>query len=92
VNSQTEHILNLLADINPEAKLADGFEDALVGYTTGSPRPVLAVYDRARCIEILVHRDGMSLEEAEDFFSYNTEAAYVGEHTPLFVEFPRPLN
>jgi hypothetical protein len=28
--------------------------------------------------------DGMSQEEAEEYFSFNVEGAWVGENTPLF--------
>ena len=31
-------------------------------------------------------RDGMSEEDAIDFFYYNIVGAYMGEHTPCFAE------
>jgi hypothetical protein len=63
--------------------LADGFEEAFVGVGRQFGKPI-AVYDRAKCIEILT-RD-MSEEEAEEYFQFNTEGAYVGEQTPIFLE------
>ena len=66
--------------------LADGFEDAFVGIGRQFVGKPIAVYDRVKCIEILVERDGMSFEEAEEYFSFNVEGAYVGEQTPMFVE------
>lgn len=65
--------------------LADGYEFALLGYVEHRDGPI-AVYDRAACLEILVARDGMSLEEAAEFFDFNTAGAYVGPQTPLFLE------
>ena len=59
-----------LQDINPEALTADGFEDAYLGYVEGwfdQTQSAVAVYDRDKCIEILIKRDGMSEEEAEEF-------------------------
>jgi len=64
---------------------ADGFEDAFVGVGRQFTKPV-AVYDREKCIEVLVARDGMSMEEAEEYFEYNVQGAYVGEDTPIFME------
>jgi hypothetical protein len=64
--------------------LADGFDDAFVGIGRQFGRPI-AVYDRFECIEILI-RDGMSEEEAEEYFQFNVEGAYVGENTPIFLE------
>ena len=63
--------------------LADGFEDAFVGIGRQFGNPI-AVYDREKCIEILM--EDMSGEEAEEYFSFNVEGAYVGEQTPIFLE------
>lgn len=71
----------VLASINEEALTFDGYEDALIGYVQIFNR-VLACYDREKCIEILMRRDGMSFEEADEFFEFNTQGAYVGENTP----------
>jgi hypothetical protein len=37
-------------------------------------------------LDILVKRDGMSPEEAREFFEYNTVGSWVGEETPIFLE------
>lgn len=72
--------------LNPEALLADGFEDALIGYTQNFHHATVAVYDYGKCVQVLVDRDGMSIEEAEEFLSFNTLDADFGENGPLFVE------
>lgn len=79
-------LLAELAKVNPDALLADGFEDAIIGYTSGFK--TIAVYSRNRCLDILMRRDGVTFEEADEFFSFNVEGAYVGEFTPIFVETP----
>lgn len=66
--------------------LADGFEDALLGVTYMINRGHAAVYNRSKCIDILVNRDGMSYEEADEFFEFNVAGAYVGPHTPIFLQ------
>jgi hypothetical protein len=74
-----------IASVNPEALTADGFDEAIVGVAERCGMPPVVVYDARRCIEILVARDGMSPEEADEFFRFNTLGAYVGPHTPLFL-------
>jgi len=64
--------------------LADGFEDAFVGIGRQFGKP-MAVYNKLKCIESLI-KEGMSEEEAEEYFSFNVEGAYVGENTPIFLE------
>jgi hypothetical protein len=64
--------------------LADGFEEAFVGIGRQFGNPI-AVYDKSKCIEILM--DDMSEEDAYEYFSYNVDGAYVGEETPIFLEF-----
>jgi hypothetical protein len=63
--------------------LADGFEDAFIGVGRQFNQP-FAIYDRGFCIDILM--EDMSEEEAEEYFEYNVQGAYVGESTPVFVE------
>jgi hypothetical protein len=84
----TSDVVAVLEQENPDALLADGFEQALLGVARQACAPPLAVYDRARCIEILVERDGMDEEEAEEFFEFNVAGAYMGPGTPVFVELP----
>ena len=64
--------------------LADGFEDAFLGVARQFNSPPFAVYDRNKCIEILTEQ-GMEEDEAEEYFSFNVEGAYVGESTPAFM-------
>ena len=61
---------------------ADGFDDAVIGtcYNTGR-----IVYSIERMLQILIDRDGMSMEEAIEYFSFNIGGAYVGEMTPMYV-------
>jgi hypothetical protein len=74
-----------LAELNPDALFADGFDDAYVGFidnhwAVGLP---VAVYSRRKCIKILMQ--DMGEEAAEEFFEFNVAGAYVGPHTPLFL-------
>ena len=77
--------MNELKEINPEALLADGFEDAYIGWCEVFNRPPLAAYDRDKCIAILMERDGMDYEEAEEYFNFNVSGSWVGENTPVYI-------
>lgn len=81
-----EDARDVLTEENPEALFADGFEDALVGVCRRFGQPTLAAYDRTKCIDILVKRDGMSEEEAEEFFEFNVIGAWMGDSTPVFLD------
>lgn len=87
----------VLAEVNDaldgsEARLADGFEDALIGWVQRFNATV-PLYDRERCIEILMQRDGMDYDGANDFFDFNVVGSWVGDGTPAFAtvlrSFPR---
>tara|TARA_R110002020_G_scaffold97574_2_gene232609 strand:+ start:624 stop:905 length:282 start_codon:yes stop_codon:yes gene_type:complete len=64
--------------------MADGFEEALIGFGTRFNSPV-TIYDSNKCLDILVERDGMTYEEAQEHMNYNVLGAYVGEETPIFL-------
>ena len=70
---------------DPKTLLADGFEEALMGYGTRFTHGV-AVYSKRKCLEVLVERDEMSRDEALEYFDFNVSGAYVGENTPVFLE------
>ena len=78
-----------LRDLNPEALTADGFDDAIIGYSVSTIRPHIVIYDVDKCIQILMDRDGMTRDEAEEYLSFNTLCAWVGESTPMYVKVTR---
>ena len=63
---------------------ADGFELAFLGcgYTFGGSH---AIYDYGTCIEILMQRDEMSYDDAEEYFEYNVTGAFLGDRMPVFL-------
>jgi hypothetical protein len=69
-----------------EALTADGFDRALVGSAAGwfgNSRRIVALYDFARCVEILME-EGMDESDALEWMEINVLGAYVGPSTPLF--------
>ena len=67
-----------------ETLIADGFDEAIIGIGRQFNKQ-LVIYDEDKCIQILMERDGMTDEEAIEFFEFNVVGAYVGDHTPIYV-------
>ena len=66
--------------------LFDGLEDALVGYSdvwmADGARVQRAVYSGEKIIDIFVAQ-GMTHEEAEEWFFFNVDRVFVGSATPI---------
>jgi hypothetical protein len=71
---------------NEEALLADGFEDAFIGMVQRHTQEPIACYDLDKCIEVLMKRDGMDYDGAEEFLGFNTLGAWMGPNTPMFLK------
>ena len=67
--------------------LFDGLDKAFLGLHAheGLPR---AVYSIHRILGILIERDGMKPDEAQEFYDFNIGALFVGEQSPLLIETP----
>ena len=69
-----------------ELLIADGLDEAIIGVCMRYGQPDVVAYDFLKVLNILVDRDGMSPEEALEFFEYNVIGAGMGERTPVFVD------
>ena len=84
-NSLKKQIIQFIVEnYEDEILLADGFETAFlgIGYREDAP---CAVYDTGKCLKSLME-DGMSWEEATEYFQYNVEGACIGKQTPIFID------
>lgn len=63
--------------------IADGFDEAVIGIDVNSER---IIYSVQKVIDILMERDGMDEQDAIDWYEYNMQSTYVGEHTPIWCE------
>ena len=63
-----------------EILIADGFDDAVIGYEENSMR---VIYSVSKCIDILME-DDMNEIDALEYFSFNVSGAYVGDKTPIW--------
>lgn len=76
-----------LADIDDDILIADGFDEAIVGVAYAANDNVyVALYDLDKCLSILVQRDGMTLDEADEYFQFNVirSLVYLGDRAPIF--------
>lgn len=80
-----EQLNEFLTDENPDALFADGFDDAILGYTQRMNQPPLVAYSVDKIIEILMERDEMTYEEALEYFDFNIGGGWVGEGTPIWI-------
>lgn len=67
---------------------ADGLEGALIGFCWPwhHDQRKVAIYDVTKIIAILVERDGMTEEDAREFFEYNIAGAYIDPGQPIYLE------
>ena len=63
-----------------------GLDYAFVGIGRRAGGEEFAVYDEAKILDKLVERDGMSLQDAIEYFDFNIAGAWVGESTAAFVQ------
>ena len=66
---------------NPNAKLWDGLNDAVIGISDN----LCAVYDIDKIIECLQANDNMNEEDAYEWLGYNILGVYIGEFTPIHI-------
>ncbi len=66
----------------------DGFDECVIGVANIWRDQItvdVLVYSADAMIEILRLNDGMSEEEALEYFEFNIEGAYIGIDTPVLV-------
>jgi hypothetical protein len=88
-----------ISEINEEALLIDGFDDAIIGMAERINLGPVVAYDEEKIIEILISQmeledtKGLSEDEiidektimAIEYFEYNIKGAWMGENTPVFI-------
>lgn len=74
----------ILCDLFPEEEFLKitGHDDAVIGVNEDGMK---LVYSAKKIVDALI-MSGMEDEEANEFYSFNIEGAYVGEKTPILCE------
>jgi hypothetical protein len=87
-----QEIKDRVEEYNPDALFADGLDGAIMGFGGVHGSNTVVIYDKEKCIEILAEQFSQEEDcenpylEAVDWFGYNTECAYVGPNTPIFMQ------
>ena len=63
----------------------DGFDSAIIGVGERNNTDSMIVYDYDKMINVLVTRDSMTHEEAEEYLDFNDIGAWIGDTTPIIV-------
>ena len=69
--------------MDDELLFLDGFDKCIMGWGGRINCGPVVIYDAGAIIKVLAK--DMSLEEAEEFYSFNIEGAWVGDKTPILV-------
>jgi hypothetical protein len=79
-----DEFLEEVSSINEEALYPTDLKDAIIGTVERFGIPTLILLDKEKCLEIFMERDGMSQEEAQEYFDFNVIGAWMGDGTPCF--------
>lgn len=82
---QKERLDELIEMYGDEMLTMDGFDDCIVGIVERCSEPTIFCYSTEKVIKKLMKDDGITREEAEEFFAYNQLGAWMGETTPCFL-------
>ena len=77
-------IIDLYADDEPEILFADGYDKAIAGVVWDG-ESTRVVYTTEKILKILME-DGMTYDEASEFFDFNVAGSHMGVYTPFYLE------
>lgn len=77
-------MLNKITENYPDETIlkADGFDEAIIGIDEDSMR---LIYSISKCVQILIDQ-GMTIEDAMEYLSFNVTNTYVGKLTPIWCQ------
>ena len=77
-------LIERYAEECPEALMADGFDEALIGRAERGGSTLL-VYDFDKCVDVLMDQGGVDRDEAVEYMDFNVVGSLI-ENGPVFVE------
>lgn len=80
-----KELLEEIAEHNPKAAVFDGHDNAILGMVKQHGKFCLILYDPLKIIDNLMVNEGMTHEDAVEYFHYNIEGAYGGKNTPAML-------
>lgn len=83
---KAQAIRERLGELNGNAVLLEGLDDALVGIAQQFGGDHVACYDYEKMVQVLIDRDGMDREGAIEFLEFNTiNVHYQDGGNPVFI-------
>jgi hypothetical protein len=70
--------------LDEEMMIMDGFDDCIIGVCERFGQERIVAYDGDAVIDKLIS-NGMTSEEALEYFDFNQLGAWVGDRTPCFI-------
>ena len=77
-------IEDLYSADEPEMLFADGYDSAIEGVVWDGER-TRVVYTTEKILAILMEQ-GMTYDEASEYFDFNVAGSHVGVYTPVYLE------
>ena len=71
---------------------ADGFDKAIIGGVVSYQRKETVLYSVSKMLEIMMERDGMTEDEALEYFHTNILNSYNGEGMPSYLNDHEPME
>lgn len=79
-------IKDYINENNPKAVNYDGLEAAIIGVGQQYTKPAVLIYSAKKIIQVLM-KQGMTYNEALDYYGHNIECMWVGaEETPIIMD------
>lgn len=82
--NQIEDCLEKIAEVNEEALYPSDLKEAVIGMVERCGQKPLVLMSTQKCLKIFMERDGMSEDEALEYFDFNVIGSWLGEGTPCF--------
>ena len=79
-----EEVREALAETHPELIFFDDLDEAVYGTVEINGKPTM-LYDREKCFELYMERDGMDYCDAQENYDYNVIGGWCGDYTPAFL-------
>lgn len=81
---KVNEFLEYMYELNPLSFYPTDLKGAIIGRVERFGMEPLILLDKEKCLKIFEDRDGMTREEAIEFFDFNVIGAWLGEGTPCF--------
>jgi len=86
----SQGLIDLITDLNEQAVILFGFDDAIIGIAEAKGKFPQVVYAKEVVLDI-IQSDGISREEANEYFQRIIVDQNSGEEGPLFLTFQYDL-